>query len=120
MTALIGRLLILGALCVATSGSILGFASGRMPDGRGIVWARRCAFAFALLMVMANLVMVRALINTDFSVGYVTHVGSRSLPLWVRIVSLWSSLDGSILFWGLVLGLYIAGATLAMSRRYPE
>lgn len=120
MTALIGRLLVLGALSAATTGSILGFASRHMPYGRGVVWARRCALAFSLCMVVANLVMVQALVNTDFSVGYVAQVGSRSLPLWVRIVSLWSSLDGSILFWGLVLGLYIAGATLTMGHRHPE
>ena len=36
---------------------------------------------------------------------------SREVPTWVTIVSLWSSLEGSILFWGLILGAYIAGAT---------
>ena len=120
MTPLIGRVLILAALGFATVGSILGFASGNAPYGTGVVWARRCAFAFAVLMILANLVMVQALINNDFSVGYVTQVGSRSLPLWVKVVSLWSSLEGSILFWGFVLGIYIAGVTLAMGKRYPE
>jgi cytochrome c-type biogenesis protein CcmF len=120
MTPLIGRVLVLGALGVATVGSILGFASGKMPHSAGVVWARRCALAFSLLIIGANLAMVQALVSTDLSVGYVTQVGARSLPLWVKVVSLWSSLDGSILFWGLVLGIYIAGATVAMGKRHPE
>ena len=52
-----------------------------------------------------------ALLTHDFSVSYVAQVGSRAVPTWVTVVSLWSSLEGSILFWGLVLGVYIAAAT---------
>jgi cytochrome c-type biogenesis protein CcmF len=116
MTPFIGRLLVLGALGAAATGSILGFASMKAPDGAGLAWARRCALAFALLMTAANLLMVEALVTTDFSVQYVTQVGSRSLPLWVQVVSLWSSLEGSLLFWGMVLGLYIAGGTMTLTR----
>ena len=55
-------------------------------------------------MAAANALMVYALLAHDFSVSYVAHVGSRVVPTWVSVVSLWSSLEGSILFWGLVLG----------------
>ena len=51
-------------------------------------------------MIAANLLMVYALLTHDFSVSYVAQVGSRSVPTWVTVVSLWSSLEGSILFWG--------------------
>ncbi len=64
--------------------------------------------------------MVYALVKPDFSVEYVTKVGSRSVPLWVAISSLWSSLEGSILFWGLILGIFIFVATWSMRNRYPE
>src|SRR5258705_6912478 len=71
-------------------------------------------------MVLANLTMEYALLTHDFSVSYVAHVGSRQVPTWVSIVSLWSSLEGSILFWGLVLGVYIFGATYSNRDRHPE
>src|SRR4029079_11664584 len=64
--------------------------------------------------------MEGALLGHDFSVGYVAHVGSRSVPAWVSIVSLWSSLEGSILFWGLILGLYIAVATYRNRDEHAE
>ncbi len=41
-------------------------------------------------------------------------------PLWVTIVSLWSSLEGSILFWGFVLGIYIAAATYLTRKDHEE
>ena len=64
--------------------------------------------------------MEYALLTHDFSVSYVAQVGSRAVPTWVTIVSLWSSLEGSILFWGLVLGVYIAVATYFTRGRYAE
>jgi cytochrome c-type biogenesis protein CcmF len=115
-TAALGRLLILGALLVSTAGAFLGFASGAKRSDEGLRWSRRLAYAFGALMLLATLVMEHALLTHNFSVSYVAHVGSRSVPVWVTIVSLWSSLEGSILFWGLVLGIYIAAATRFSSR----
>jgi cytochrome c-type biogenesis protein CcmF len=64
--------------------------------------------------------MEHALITHDFSVEYVSHVGSREVPLWVTIVSLWSSLEGSILFWGFILGIYIAVKTWLNRNDHQE
>src|SRR5215470_5834354 len=115
-----GRLLILLGLLAASAGSIVGFATGRRPSDAGWAWTRRFAYAFAAFMVLATLVMEYALLTHDFSVSYVAHVGSRSVPTWVSIVSLWSSLEGSILFWGLVVGVYVAVATWRNRDSHPE
>ncbi|MFI5183995.1 MAG: heme lyase CcmF/NrfE family subunit [Vicinamibacteria bacterium] len=120
MTPLLGRGLVLLALLVATTGSVVGFATGNRPSAAGSAWTRRLAYAFAGLMAAANAVMLYALLAHDFSVSYVAQVGSRSVPMWVSFVSLWSSLEGSILFWGLVLGAYIAAATWANRDKHPE
>jgi cytochrome c-type biogenesis protein CcmF len=109
--ASLGRLLILASLFVSTTGAVLGFASGKRQSADGLRWTRRFAYAFAALMVLATFVMEYALLTHDFSVSYVAHVGSRAVPTWVTIVSLWSSLEGSILFWGFVLGVFIAAGT---------
>jgi len=111
MTATFGRFLILGSVFVSVIGSMVSFAAGRKNSPQGVRWAQRFAYAFAALMVLATFTMEFALLRHDFSVKYVSQVGSLSTPTWVTIVSLWSSLEGSILFWGFVLGLYIAGAT---------
>jgi cytochrome c-type biogenesis protein CcmF len=52
--------------------------------------------------------MVRALLAHDYSVKYVALVGSNSTPTVYTLVSLWSALEGSILFWGAILGVYVA------------
>ncbi|HEX7152622.1 MAG TPA: heme lyase CcmF/NrfE family subunit [Thermoanaerobaculia bacterium] len=120
MIALLGKNLILISLLVSVAGALVGFVSGRTGSVDGLRWSRRFAYLYAALMVAATFVMEYALLTHDFSVSYVAQVGSRSVPTWVTIVSLWSSLEGSILFWGLVLGLYIAGATWFTRRDNAE
>ncbi|HZR09986.1 MAG TPA: cytochrome c-type biogenesis CcmF C-terminal domain-containing protein [Myxococcales bacterium] len=120
MLPILGRTLILLALLAASAGAVTGFVTGKNPSPAGWTWTRRLAYAFAAFMVLANLTMEYALLTHDFSVSYVAHVGSRAVPTWVSIVSLWSSLEGSILFWGLVMGAYVAFATWRNADRHPE
>ncbi|HEV8660252.1 MAG TPA: cytochrome c-type biogenesis CcmF C-terminal domain-containing protein, partial [Thermoanaerobaculia bacterium] len=120
MSATVGRLLILASLLVATAGALVGFGAGRTQTREGRRWAQRFAFAYAFLMFAATAVMEYALLTHDFSVSYVAHVGSRSTPAWVTIASLWSSLEGSILFWAFILGAYIALATWLTRNDYQE
>ena len=120
MIAPLGRILILASLFAATAGALIGFYAGRTRSAEGARWARRFAYAYAATIIAAALVMVYALLAHDFSVSYVAQVGSRSIPTWVTVVSLWSSLEGSILFWGMVLGIYIAAATYLTRHRYEE
>src|SRR5258708_33592460 len=102
MTPLLGRLLVYASLLVSVVGAMIGFAAGRSGSQEALKWARRCVYLFFFLMAAATAVMETALLTHDFSVSYVAHVGSRAVPMWVTIVSLWSSLEGSILFWGFV------------------
>lgn len=120
MISTVGRALVLAALLFATVGSVTGFWAGLKRNREAWQWTRGAALGFAGTMIAANLLMVYALITHDFSVAYVAEVGSRSTPLYFTIVSLWASLNGSILFWGGVLGLYVGGLVLAMGDKHRE
>src|SRR5437764_5955295 len=120
MTATLGRFLILASVLVSTTGAFIAYAAGAKRSPEGLKWSQRFAYAFAGLMVLATGVMEYALITHDFSVQYVAHVGSTQVPLWVTIVSLWSSLEGSILFWGFILGIYIAATTWINRNDHQE
>ncbi|MDQ3282121.1 MAG: cytochrome c biogenesis protein CcsA [Acidobacteriota bacterium] len=120
MIAALGRILILASLLASAAGALLGFAAGRSRSADGLTWTRRFAYLYSSLIIGAALLMEYALLTHDFTVGYVAQVGSRAIPTWVTIVSLWSSLEGSILFWGLVLGAYIGLATFLTRGQYAE
>jgi len=98
------------SLGLALYGAAAAFWGVRTRNETLVASARAAAYAIFGLMLAANVGMIYALLTHDFSISYVAQVGSRSTPLWVTIVSLWSSLEGSILFWGLIL----AGFTAAV------
>ena len=120
MISTLGQSLILGALITTGAGSILAFVAGAKRSVEGVAWARRAAQLFAILLILANVLMVYALLVPDFSVGYVAKVGSTKVPTWVAVVSLWSSLEGSILFWGAMLGVFVLISVRDMGDHHPE
>ena len=120
MIPTLGRFLILASVLVATTGAFIAYAAGSKRSPEGLRWSQRFAYLFAALMLAATGVMEYALITHNFSVEYVAHVGSTQVPLWVTIVSLWSSLEGSILFWGFILGIYIAATTWVNRNDHQE
>lgn len=116
----IGRGLVLGSLGFASFGAVMGFYAGATRNLVAWRQARHAAAGFAWLMIAANALMTYALLTHDFSVGYVAEVGSRSTPVYFTIVSLWASLNGSILFWGGILGIYVLGFLYSMMDRQRE
>lgn len=117
MIAFAGRGLILAALVLAVVGSLTAYTAGRRRDGNLLGYARQAAYFFSGFLLIANVLMVYALLTDDFSVSYVAKVGSTKVPTWVSVVSLWSSLEGSILFWGAMLGVFILAAVLTNRRQ---
>ncbi len=108
MLSLIGRGLEFGALLSCAVGIPLGWWAGRSGAQTVLSKTRWAVAAFSFCTIAAVLVMEIALVTHDFSVSYVAQVGSLATPLHITIVSLWSSLEGSILFWAMVLGVYAA------------
>ncbi|MDP2471197.1 MAG: heme lyase CcmF/NrfE family subunit [Candidatus Palauibacterales bacterium] len=115
MLNLIGSVSIAAALLGALAVLITGIAGGfnRKP---GLIRAARYGLYFVFAaMTTAFITMEVALLTHDFSVEYVARVGSLETPPYYTAISLWSSLDGSILFWGWILSAY--GALVAFVNR---
>ncbi|MEM1247733.1 MAG: heme lyase CcmF/NrfE family subunit [Acidobacteriota bacterium] len=120
MNSTLGYGFVLLGLLLCAVGAPVGFAAGLRRSPQGLLLTRRISLAFAATMIAASGIMWYALIKHDFSVGYVAQVGSTETPLHITIVSFWSSLEGSILFWVLVLGLYIAAVAVLQRRGHED
>jgi len=108
MISLIGSTAVMAAWLGSAALAILGLTAGfrRSPELlRGAKYA--AGFVF-LSMATAIGAMEWALLSHDFSVEYVSHVGSIETPAYYSAISLWSSLEGSILFWAFILSAYTA------------
>ena len=108
MIRMIGLSACIAALAVASYGVVAAVVGVKRREAALVRSARSAAYTCFALMTIANLAMIYGLVTHDFSIDYVAQVGSRSTPLFFTIISLWSSLEGSILFWGWVLSFYTA------------
>ncbi len=120
MISILGRAAILVALAACATGAVVGFVGGARRSAEAWRWSRWMAYLFFAACTAATGLMEYALITHDFSVSYVASVGSTTTPLWVTIVSLWSSLEGSILLWAFVLSAYTALFAYQTRDRFPE
>jgi len=120
MISTVGTLLVLGALLAAGFGAVVGLEGGIRGRPGALPVVRGAVTAFLVCMLAANLAMVVALVRHDFSVHYVSQVGSRSTPLVYTVVSLWSALEGSILFWGAILAVYVFAFSRAHRHDAPR
>lgn len=120
MNGTIGYALVLGGLACATFGALVGLFSGLRRSEAGFPWVMKAVWGFFLCMAGSNAVMVYALVTDDFSVKYVAQVGSRATPLVYKVVSLWSALEGSILFWGVVMGAFVLAFALVHRHEHKR
>jgi len=113
----LGYASVIAALLGAAIMTLGGFRAGLSRTGGeiGVTLARRGSYFAFFAMTAGMVVMEAALLTHDFSVEYVSRVGSLETPTYYTAISLWSSLDGSILFWGWILAGY--GALFAFTRR---
>ena len=109
--AQLGSASVLLALTLTLYAVVTGAVGMRRRDPRLLTSARLAAVAVFLAMTAALAVMEAALLTDDFSVGYVAEHSRIASPLWVKIVTLWSALEGSLLLWAWLLSGY--GALLA-------
>ncbi len=106
------RVLGLSAIWIALAMSVYGLVSLVLGLTRKraalVAGGMQAVYVNFALLTVASAAMIYGLVTHDFSIKYVAQVGSRSTPLFYTIISLWSSLEGSILFWGWVLAMYSA------------
>ncbi len=108
MLSMIGSISVIVALLAAIVTSFAGIAGGFRRSSTLSDVARWGSYLMFAAMSVAFITMEVALLTHDFSVEYVARVGSLETPTYYSAISLWSSLDGSILFWGWILAAYVA------------
>ena len=106
-----GLMLMLAAM---TFGALSTAFSIRTGNTRTLRMAPRYAWLGLAGAVLAVVMMQRALITRDFSLAYVQQVGSTATPPLYNVAAMWSSLEGSILLWAII----ISGYTAAVAWRF--
>jgi cytochrome c-type biogenesis protein CcmF len=102
----IGRLATCLALLFAVYAVVAAIAGGlrrRLDLIRSSEHAAYVVFGFVLIAIV---VLVRALLQHDFSLEYVASYSSSTLPGHYAFAALWGGQKGSLLFWAFILSVF--------------
>ncbi len=94
------------ALALAVYGAAAAAAGATTGRAAWVRSAERAALGAFALVTACLLLLEYAFVFFDFSVRYVAHTTNRGTPLFYRIGGLWGALEGSIVLWAWMLGLY--------------
>ncbi len=111
-------------LMVGVTASLLGI----VVLGRGIATGnerllklgRRYSVAILFAAVGGFAVLEWALWSHDYSIKFVANNVANATPGLFTFTALWSALEGSILLWALMLGIYITATSFAFRKRATD
>ncbi|MFN3265539.1 MAG: heme lyase CcmF/NrfE family subunit [Deinococcales bacterium] len=106
--SLFGEVVVLTAFIFCVYGAIIAWRAAHTLDARLELTARRTAGITWLFSTAGLVVLWVALLTNDTSVRFVANHSVSTSPLWVKIVSLWGALEGSILLWAWILACFTA------------
>lgn len=81
----------------------------------GAVQGMHGTFAVALF---ASMLLEYAFLAGDYTIQYVQQNGHPEMPVFYKLTAFWGSLDGSMLFWVLLLSLFSSLAIRANRKRH--
>jgi cytochrome c-type biogenesis protein CcmF len=116
----IGYALTVVALGLALWGGAAAVTAARAGRPALLASAERAAVGVWALITGCMLVLVHAFLTFDFSIRYVASNTNRGTPFYYRITALWGALEGSIILWAWLLGLYTLVVVIRYRRRQPE
>jgi cytochrome c-type biogenesis protein CcmF len=115
-----GYALTVVGLAVAVWGAAAAVAGARSGRLALLASAERAAVGVWALVTACMLLLIHAFLTFDFSIRYVAANTNHGTPYYYRITALWGALEGSIILWAWMLGLYTVIVVLRYRRRQPE
>jgi cytochrome c-type biogenesis protein CcmF len=122
---LAGRALLILALMIAVYGIVASLYGARTRAvaggiGGGDAWiasGRRAVYALALTLVVCFGILEAAFLRSDFSFELVGSTSSTTTPAFYRATAVWSSQEGSLLLWVMLLSGWSSLILLLTRRR---
>ncbi len=85
-----------------------------------IISGKRALILSFVFIVVSSIYLIFALIIGDYSIFYVALQVTNSTPIIYRIAGFWAGMDGSMLFWNLIFGIYIMFLLNSSIKQYKE
>ena len=115
----IGQITLIGALIIALVMGTLPLIGASTGNQRLMKVGQTGAMVQFLLVLIAFVILTWAFVVQDFSVEYVARNSNLLLPMEYRFSAVWSSHEGSLLLWELILCLWTFAVAL-FSKKLPD
>lgn len=116
MISTLGTVTLVTALALSLYTAAVSVVGARTARPALVASAENGVVAVFALIALAVGLMEYAFLTSDFSVEFVAGNSSRATPLLYKVTGLWGALEGSILLWLFVLGLFSVGVVLAYRK----
>ncbi len=118
--AVVGTITVLVAYLVAALGAFAGIVGNARKDPRLVRASVHGLYTFFGVTLLASGLLVYAFVTHDYTIKYVQLTSDTSMTTAYKITAFWGALDGSLLFWVLVLAAFSAIAIAANMRRHKD
>jgi cytochrome c-type biogenesis protein CcmF len=116
----LGSYLLLTAFVICAYAASISVAGARRRSRRLVESGIGAFYLFTAVMSVASAVIVHAFVTGNYSIKYVQRYSDAIQPLFYKITSFWGGLDGSIMFWVLMLSLFGSAAVYVNRERHRE
>ncbi|MEO5821017.1 MAG: cytochrome c-type biogenesis CcmF C-terminal domain-containing protein [Vicinamibacteraceae bacterium] len=99
----LGYLALLAAFVVASYAATISVIGARRRSTPLVDSGVGAQSLVAALLLLASTVLISAFVSQDYSIKYVAANSDAAQPLFYRVTAFWGGLDGSILFWAVLL-----------------
>jgi cytochrome c-type biogenesis protein CcmF len=116
----LGTFVLLAGFVACAYAIAASVAGARRPSTRLIESGVGAFYLVSALMTVASAILIHAIVTGNYAIKYVQRVSNDQQPLAYKIAAYWGGLDGSILFWVFLLGIFGAVAVQINRERHRE
>jgi cytochrome c-type biogenesis protein CcmF len=118
--AIVGSIALLASFLTAAWCVVAGIVGNVRQNRRLVQSSVHGLYAFTALIALAGAMIIYAFLSHDFSIKYVAHTSDTSMTFWYKVTAFWGGLDGSLLFWVVVLAGFSCVAIRVNHRRHRD
>src|SRR5829696_6369869 len=112
--------LALGVALYGIGASLYGASGARAGERAWVDSGRRAVYATAGVLLVSFAVLEAAFLRSDFALSVVADHSSTTTPAFYRATAVWSSQEGSLLLWVVLLSLWSSLMLFLTRRRARE
>ncbi len=103
-----GRALLLVGGCLTGAVFLLSLCGILFRERRLVHAARSGLYVLAAVVISSAACLVYGFVAGEYNNEYIYNYSEKNLPFFFKVAGLWGGLDGSLLFWTMILAIFAA------------